>query len=64
MHRGLGTKRTCTRMSPSTRPAVFRPASTSMSVVLPAPEAPTSAVSTPGRNEPLTSCKQAGGYTV
>jgi len=32
---------------------VLRPAMTSMSVVLPAPDEPTSAVSTPGRNAPL-----------
>ena len=35
---------------------VFRSASTSMSVVFPAPEAPIRAVSTPGLNAPVMPC--------
>ncbi|KFM28431.1 Coatomer subunit beta-1 [Auxenochlorella protothecoides] len=42
-----------TRMSPVITPSVLRPASTSISVVLPAPDAPISAVSTWGRKAPL-----------
>jgi hypothetical protein len=45
-----------TQIWPSMRPAVLRPDSTSIKVVLPAPDTPMSAVSTPGRKLPLMLC--------
>ncbi|KAH0449366.1 hypothetical protein IEQ34_020058 [Dendrobium chrysotoxum] len=41
-------------MLPSMYPTVFLPARTSIKVVFPAPLTPINAVSTPGRNDPLT----------